>query len=214
MQTTPIIVEILIVGIQALIWIILLVLSVFGHTNFPPADYAIAPWSSVMAVAVLAIAYSLGVVFDRLIKLVFSYLVPTAVVRFFTRMALSANERREFDEAASASLDEQKRINEARVIIQLYHTDMMAVVEYIRSRVRIARATVFNTLLIMIAALLWLYNQPTEPKGYMVLSILIGGSAIMVLALMAYGVLDWKYKHRKWQVLEQRKAEGDKGRHR
>lgn len=209
MHTTPIIVEILIVGIQGMVWVIFLARGLFPDAPIAlPAESFIKP---AMAVAFVGVAYSLGVILDRLVKLVFSNLVPVGLVRALTRLALAPEERAEYLKAGPATAESHKRLYHARVRIQLYHPDAMAVVEMIRSRVRIARATAFNAFVTVFAALFCLYRagpvlDPLDRAG-LAAGIVAGGALIIALSLMAYGVLDWHYRYRKDQMLEVQEAE-------
>lgn len=208
MSTTPIIVEILIVGIQGMVWVILLTLGLFPDalTQLLVED-TLKP---VVAVAFVGLAYSFGVILDRLVRLVFANLVPSFVVRFLTRLALSPRERAAYVKSKRTTAKAHDRLYRARVLIQLYHPDAMAVLEVIRSRVRIARATVFNMIVTVFAALFYLYHGTkaelvTRPLP--AVGVVVGGVLVIVLALMAYGVLDWNYRHRKQEMLEVREAE-------
>ncbi|MDH3228886.1 MAG: hypothetical protein OEN55_03735 [Alphaproteobacteria bacterium] len=203
MHTTPIIVEILIVGIQGMVWVILLALGLFpGLSAALPVDSAIKP---AIAVAFVGLAYSLGVILDRLIRLVFANLVPSSPIRFLTRLALVPAERAEYTKAGLASAKEQKRLYRARIKIQLYQPDAMAVIEMIRSRVRIARATAFNAFVTMFAALFYIYYHTVadlHSHWLPAIGIVAGGVLVISLSLMAYGVLDWHYRYRKDQMLK------------
>jgi hypothetical protein len=73
MNTTLIFAELLIIGLQASIWLFLVVLAIFG-TNWIQglATFGIADWQTVIVVVAISIVYVLGVIVDRLADLVFT----------------------------------------------------------------------------------------------------------------------------------------------
>ena len=74
MKDTYIVFELVLVGFQVLIWLLLLVLSVFGYhwidINF------VKDWATQLSFAALGVAYMLGVIFDKAIaSLPFSWVI-------------------------------------------------------------------------------------------------------------------------------------------
>src|SRR3954453_23996190 len=64
MNTTNLIVELIVIGVGASIWVSLLILALFGYTWIPGKDLLATP--ALILAPGLAIVYLLGVVTDRL----------------------------------------------------------------------------------------------------------------------------------------------------
>ena len=74
MKETYIVFELVLVGFQVLIWVLLLVLSVFGY-HWIHIDF-VKDWATQLSFAALGIAYMLGVIFDKAIaSLPFSWII-------------------------------------------------------------------------------------------------------------------------------------------
>jgi hypothetical protein len=116
MATTALVTEILIVGLEAETWVIMLVLAAFG-TEWIDLD-AVDGWEALVTVLVLAGAYVLGIVVDRVADSTFGW--------------LRGPDRPGF----------------ARKRLEVLHTSpgMAPFLEYQRSRLRVARGTLFNMI--------------------------------------------------------------------
>jgi hypothetical protein len=64
LKDTAIILELVLIGFQVLIWVSLLILTIFGfgwvHLN------ALKQWSTEISVGLVGVAYMLGLIFDKL----------------------------------------------------------------------------------------------------------------------------------------------------
>ena len=69
MNTTLLFVELLIAGTQVSVWLLMLILTLFGYSWIQVQG--ITDWQSIMVVLFLAFSYTLGVVFDRFADSVF-----------------------------------------------------------------------------------------------------------------------------------------------
>jgi hypothetical protein len=188
MATTAIFAEILIVGLQATVWVALLVITILGPRQIDLAK--LTDWSTLITAFVLAIAYTLGIVVDRVTDSVFD----------------------PWDQAVrkdnlSASLPSVHRM---RLCIMSEGAGVAAFLDYVRSRVRIARSTAFNVALIISAAILL---QVTRPE------MMAGLSQGNLYALAAFGigvfilaVFTWERTSRTyyWRVEEAYKIMCDK----
>ncbi|HEX8163995.1 MAG TPA: hypothetical protein VF538_19145 [Pyrinomonadaceae bacterium] len=65
MSTTALIVEMVIVGFQALIWMSLIVLIVFGHDWIDISK--LKDWATLISLGLIAISYTIGIIFNSLI---------------------------------------------------------------------------------------------------------------------------------------------------
>lgn len=132
MGTTALFAELVVGGIQTLSWVVLLAMTALGPARVAPALEA----SSLNAVVALAFAYTLGVVFDR----VWDWVLDAT--------GLQKRLRGEAGAEPASELDQRRRA--------LYKADPKLAVEFIhyhRSRMRVARASLFNFALITISGL-------------------------------------------------------------
>ena len=113
MATTALVAEILIVGLEVETWLALLVLGVFG-TDWVDLG-GVSSWEALVTILVLASAYVLGIIVDRL---------ADRVSRRLTR--------------------ETPGFSRKRLEVMHGSPGMGAFVDYQRSRLRIARGTQFN----------------------------------------------------------------------
>ena len=65
MGTTNLVVEMVIIGFQVLIWMALIVLTIFGYSWIELSS--LKDWTSVIVIGLVAVAYTLGVVFDSFV---------------------------------------------------------------------------------------------------------------------------------------------------
>lgn len=130
MATTAVFAEILLVGVQALIWMALAAGVVLGPERLTALDWeAIDSWAGLLSLVVLGIAYAAGVVVDRLAD------------SFFDRIL-----------APKLSSPRPDGSGKRRLYVRHHGGDMTTFLDYVRSRVRITRATAFNLALITLFA--------------------------------------------------------------
>jgi hypothetical protein len=147
MATTAVFAEILIIGLQVEAWLVLALLSLFGTewVDFPGVkDYA-----SLFTVCVLALAYVLGIIVDRLADTLLDRFEKTEPGRWITtRMRKKSTVR----EQAEREQGNKEKLSRMRMRVMDESDGMARFLDYQRSRWRIARATVLNLLLIGVAA--------------------------------------------------------------
>jgi hypothetical protein len=172
--TTAIVAEILIVGLQAAAWISLVLMSVFG-TRWVHA--AVQDSGTLVAVLVIAAAYVLGVIVDRL--------SDTAV--------RAVQGRGEKDSKPGT-------VGKKRLYVMAYGGEMGEFLEYQRSRLRIARATVFNMVFALPAAALFAMvrgNALTDPGRVRLLAAgVVFGVIAFVASLFAFLQVDRAFMKR------------------
>ncbi len=148
MTTTAIFAEILIIGLQASVWLALFVIWSFrvevGRIDLSP----LKDWSALITVFVVASAYTLGVAIDRLSDGLDGWA-----------------DKKVREKRLPGSVRNYQKM---RLRVMGLNNGVSAFIEYIRSRIRIARATVLNLVLILISAELLIAEQPdllagTEP---------------------------------------------------
>jgi 8-oxo-dGTP pyrophosphatase MutT (NUDIX family) len=132
MATTAIFAEILIVGLQVEAWLVLVVLDVFGDEWIDTHSHA--DFAALLTVVVLAAAYILGILFDRVADSLFSTIE-------WTRAGVWLN--RVFGQC-SQSLRAPRKVSIMRLTVMKDGGAIGSFLDYQRSRMRIARGTALN----------------------------------------------------------------------
>jgi hypothetical protein len=86
MGTTALIVEMVIIGFQVLIWMSILLITIFGYQWIDLSK--LKDWSTTISLALIGISYTLGIVFDSFIRTLFGRLEFRKPEIFFDRGAL------------------------------------------------------------------------------------------------------------------------------
>lgn len=134
MNTTNLFVELVVIGVGAAVWVVLLLLSLFGYgwisfdtlLSFP----ALIPG--------LAIVYVLGIVIDRIADKIFERWATPLGSQWFK------------------SAEEYRR---ARMLIYTRSDALRDLFEYSRSRLRICRGWALNSLFILLTLNLFVWSQ-------------------------------------------------------
>jgi len=194
MATTAIFAEILIVGLQALVWLVLASVAILG---VPSVDVSsLEGWEGLITLAILAVAYALGIVVDR---------VADSVFDPFDRLLREKH-------IPSSPLS----VPEMRLRIMSESEGMASFLDYVRSRVRIARSTAFNCALIVGAAILLDLRREATVGGlvrheWLVLTMVVG-AALSALALFAWVRITKTYNWRldqAYRIVCEKRATGD-----
>jgi hypothetical protein len=143
MATTAVFAEILVIGFQALIWLVLLIVAIVGPENLRPS--AFSGWESLLTVLILVAAYSLGIVVDRA--------ADSLLERLDNRLAQKY--------MPGGLTDLTKR----RLAITMHSEALERFLDYARSRLRIARSTTINLALILITAIVLILTRQILPAG-------------------------------------------------
>ncbi len=171
MATTAIVAEILIVGLEAATWVSLLVLAIFG-TGWIHLG-ALAHWEGLATIVVLAAAYVLGILVDRAADTAHGLL-----------------ERR----WPGPPVDKPAGISRMRMTVLSEGGAMSTFVDYQRSRLRIARATVLN--LFVALPVLVVFLAVRTDLGWLT-AVVAGLLALSVaLAELAYRLIEFAYVNR------------------
>lgn len=174
MSTTLLFVELLIIGIQASVWLFLLSIIMFG-SNWLSTIINASMWETMTAVILLSFSYVIGIIIDRIADLTFGKWdkamtnnaipnpsVPTAVIRYKLGKD-NENLNRQF--------------------------------EYIRSRIKISRASSINFALGTIFGIWVVLQQITIPKERMayIIAISIAGFLFTIGAVYSWHELTRTY---------------------
>ncbi len=163
MSTTHLIAELLVIGIGAACWLALAIAAALGYK----LEYGVPRLDAAYLILLSAVAYVLGIVVDRLAR---SLLNPIE----------DSQRRKIFGALSAAEVESLERY-------VLTHSEPLArQIQYNRSRLRICRAWLINTLLILVAYLAWYWR--TRVASLDLTLLFTGGIA---LALLLLGLTVW-----------------------
>lgn len=155
MNTTNLFVELIVIGVGAFIWLILMVFSIFGFAWLPTA----ALLSPVMTIPILAVIYVLGIISDRIADAVFESIWS--------------------DDLLGSYYKDHKEYYHHRRIILTRSERLSDLLEYGRSRLRICRGWAFNSVMIAISLNMFLWIQLGDAS--FARAILIFGTIFLLL---------------------------------
>jgi len=160
MPTVAVLAELLIVGTQALVWCYVWAV-VFLGPDWRVA-YAISMPESVLTLLLIALAYTLGIAIDRLADSAL-----TTIGRVLNRGRILARQ----------PMDERDDFQKMRLRVLVAEGAVTPYLGYTRSRLRVARSTVFNAMLLLLGLVaLWL-------RGFVVREILLVAVGATTVAL-------------------------------
>ena len=135
MNTTSIFVELVVIGLHTAIWVGLIILTFTGHQNLDPEKL----FTLNLALPILAVTYILGILVDRASDIVLA--------------AQDNRLRSQYDFRGRPSFLSM------RFYILSKSSDVYEQLEYTRSRLRIARASILNFAFTTVAAALFIWFQ-------------------------------------------------------
>ncbi|MFQ5964764.1 MAG: hypothetical protein ACE5KZ_10825 [Candidatus Scalinduaceae bacterium] len=192
MNTTAIFAELVIGGLQTLTWLSLIGMTVLGPKTFSPIINA----PSVSVVIIVAISYGLGVVFDRIWDFILDKSGLDDHIKAPAKSSTAAREAKTEDEFHTTR---QK----------IFSADPKMAVEFVnynRSRMRVARSSVFNFALITITGLILLgVYCGIKTKAFIFVG--AGGTLLTVACGMAYYDLRKSY-YRVLHIVVPAKSDG------
>jgi len=165
MSTTSLFVEILIIGLEAFVWLALILGTLWKPGPFFDILKQYKEYAALMTMLLLALAYVLGIIIDRLADSFYK------LFRYASDKPLPAP------------------VAKMRLRIMHDSEGMAKFLDYQRSRLRIARATVFNLLVTIVATSIWLIHSNIADA--LVLGSVIGiGLIVLVLSISAVRRID------------------------
>jgi hypothetical protein len=176
MSTTLLFVELLIAGVQVVVWFSLLVFSVFGYewvSNIQ--SQALSDWEVLVSITVLAFVYVLGILFDRLADLIFSKWDRKIAIEMFPHAPHTFAVIRFQISKGNDYLNHQ--------------------FEYTRSRLRIARASALNFAITTVLAVIFIAVRLQGIPDHVTLLVFasVTGSLLTVLAVITWYKLVHSY---------------------
>ncbi len=170
MATTVLIAEILIIGIQSLVWIACLVFALFDLSWFDLQ--VLNGWETLATLFLLAIAYSLGVLIDRTSDSLF-----WRVDKHIRKKEIPKN---------------FPAVWEMRLFITSKDAGIANFLEYVRSPLRIARSTTFNIALTIIASVILRVKILASDNGIIYTDRVMIFILVVGVLLLIATFLSWK----------------------
>jgi len=172
MATTVLFVEHLITGLQAAVWIVLIVLSCFGF-DWVRLD-AVKEFESVIIVLLLSFVYPIGLFVDNF---------TDAILKKWSNKIRDQRMKKENFEGGSLVI--------MKVLKDIDDDYLKSYIGYVRTRIRISRSTALNFALITITSLVFTSTRLTNlPRPQFIL--LLGFEAIAGLAITILALLSWR----------------------
>lgn len=184
MNITGMVIEILVTGLQTSIWLILFILCIFGYNKLIQPDAigeliaGLERWSGLITIFIIGFSYTLGILFDRFWD------------SLFERVKYLSNLKKEIEKESlkehnlefipNLSLD---AFDIMRVHIFFKSDTMVRFLDYIRSRMRIARASCGNFILVTIFSVVFVLLMVKDIMLKWTLSLLIVGLSILLTLL-------------------------------
>ena len=177
MNTTLLFAELLIIGLQASVWLFFMALVIFGVNWFQfLTSVGLADWQTVIVVVALSVIYVIGIIIDRLADLAFTAWDKKMRNKFFPNAPFPIGVMRFQLGKDNEYLNRQ--------------------FEYTRSRMRISRASILNFALTTIFGV-WLIFQLQFPspaeKTKFIVTALCGGILLTISALYTWHRLTQTY---------------------
>ena len=190
MTTTAIFVELLIIGIQTSLWVVILLFACEPRFLAAIDLDRLQNWEGLVTAGAFAICYSLGILIDRLADLFFLISRPSKVL-------LKHEWAKKLQSRISA-----KRTDTTPFELSLKEGTASEYFSYFRARIRITRALTVNALLTTAACIMYGFNHVDTRQGrtvFILTAFLIGGG-ISLFSYLATGMLDIAYEARKKEL--------------
>lgn len=182
MTTTAIFVELLVTGLLALVWLILAILSFTGMPWNELAGFlGLKEKEGISSILALGFAYVVGIVVDRISDSLF----------------------RRFDVRIRKSRIHAKvpSVSEMRLYVMSVNEKLSAFLDYLRSRLRLARSSALNFFLITLAAAIFSATRNSNGRE-LVFAITIGGLGLTLATGYAWYRISRTYYKRLVQSYE------------
>ena len=174
MTTTAIIAELLIAGFQALGWILFLIWlrTGYGLTELKADAMGLDKWATLITILVVATAYGLGIIIDRLADSIFGKIDKKLRKRWFKCVV---------------------KLPIARLSVAHKGDNMAKFLDYVRSRMRLSRSTMLNALIAVVIAVA-AAPMHKEVRPYLLEIVIIGSIAVVVTAFVWIRISETYYK--------------------
>lgn len=170
MNTTAIVIEHLIIGIETALWIVFFVLGLYGYSWIPVLTLPSQVFFIMLSVLVV---YPLGVFMDEFSDW------------FFHKQSLRIRRLYVFDE----------RLTAFQLLVTLKDSSTSQYFQYLRSRIRLARSSAVNFLFLTAAVIFFTVRQYSSTLGQTLAGVILIeamiGAIVIFLALFSW----WRVSH-------------------
>ncbi|MBN8580812.1 MAG: hypothetical protein J0L96_09080 [Anaerolineae bacterium] len=174
MATTVVFVEILIIGLQALIWFVLFFIALVDLSWISLNTFK--GWENLTTLLILAFSYTLGIIVDRIADTLFSPLDNKICGNAITNKTVP--------------------VWKMRLFIMTQDNGITKYLEYIRSRLRIARSTTLNIALIIISFIVNNINGLFGQFNWITVFGVFVGIAVVTLSFFSWRSMTRNYYER------------------
>jgi len=200
MATTTLFFELLVIGVQSSIGIVLLLLLFVDRPTLISFLQAAQPWANAIAIVLIGVLYSIGLIVDRICDAFFIIAKPWVYTR--PRAALTR--------VPWIS----KRIQEAnaddKILVLVREEKTVQYLEYIRSRLRVVRATFLNVLFIAVDLTVAVERTRWPRRASLIVGTWFVTVAISAVTFFAWAMLQMTYEDRHQQAVAFMEREGAK----
>lgn len=184
MATTAIVAETLIIGLQTALWVVLIVINVLGIPT--QLGSQLKGWEVLVGVYVFAVAYTLGIIFDRLT----AALIRPLEMHAWKSLLKHHHAWLYLEEAITLP-----QVDDIRMDLRVKDKDLADEVDDIRRPLRVVRATALNLIALMIVLLVSLavgqahiVSQPVSVRItlFCVIALLMAVAATAAIELQYY----------------------------
>jgi hypothetical protein len=182
--TTAVFVEILIIGLEAIVWIALAVAVLFGVPRVEAG--AMSGWEALVTLALLAAAYVVGIFVDR---------VADGLWTTFRRFIALGPHKASRGDGRRLHEGAKPRVSVKRMTVMMSEDAANEFLEYQRSRFRIARATVLNLVIGVPVGAAYAIREPNHSPTAAIAVIAVG-AALTFICIYATTRIQRAYERR------------------
>lgn len=191
MKTTAIFAELLIVGLQAIVWLIFAGLVFFEVSTIDTTLFnTLKSWAALITIFVLSLSYVIGVIIDRVADSLFNHVDKKLREKYLVKSNQS--------------------VADMRLYIMSKNEGVTDFLDYVRSRLRLARSTVLNVILIIFFVALWYFTSSKFESNSIIIFLLSFGIPLLTLTIFTWFRISKTYYKRLVQAFDLLSVEDDK----
>ena len=191
MKTTAIFAELLIVGLQATVWLIFAGLVFFEVSAFDAALFdELKSWAALITIFVLSFSYVIGIIIDRVADSLFNHVDRRLRNKYLIKS--------------------KQPVAVMRLYIMSKNEGVSDFLDYVRSRLRLARSTVLNVILIIFFVALWYFTSSKFESNSIIVFLFLSGIPLLVLTIFTWFRISKTYYKRLTQAFDLLNVKDDK----
>ena len=191
MKTTAIFAELLIVGLQAIVWLIFAGLVFFEVSAFDAALFdELKSWAALITIFVLSFSYVIGIIIDRVADSLFNHVDRRLRNKYLIKS--------------------KQPVAVMRLYIMSKNEGVSDFLDYVRSRLRLARSTVLNVILIIFFVALWYFTSSKFESNSIIVFLFLSGIPLLVLTIFTWFRISKTYYKRLTQAFDLLNVKDDK----